>query len=291
MTNITLLGRYRVSLRPAYLSLLEKTTDSVSIRGTPYERFTWRGVPGKYCDVIIARSIYEHRYEGESVLDISEQKPTALPEKWKECALELGRKAAKYDRIKRLRYAIRRWPKDRIRNLPRADLRICLNPPEETSVHGSITIIVRPESGPAHVDEFACLRSELEGSELARIPGWHWRKFFTHLTDQDGMREWCDGWGAVNAELSKDWTLSEANQQASRDLYRLSRQLGWRKMTVRERLAHGLTEDSPQWQRADEMAARAGYRSSSQGIDICDDPALVPSDMEILGWEIEDAYL
>ena len=68
-----------------------------------------------------------------------------------------------------------------------------------------------------------------------------------------------DGWTWPVAEdgphAGQPVTLAEANRAADRALYRMARDLGWRKLTLRERGKLGWT-DGPQWRRQDDVLAR-----------------------------------
>lgn len=83
-----------------------------------------------------------------------------------------------------------------------------------------------------------CLRSSLTPGHEGRIIHWHAR-FYPHLPQPE-----------IDA-LAAAWTppegcdLNAANRAASRELYRLSRDLGWRKLTLRERKKLGY--EGGQW--------------------------------------------
>jgi hypothetical protein len=256
--SVSTLARYRVNLPARYLGLLERTHDPVRIRKTLYGRYTFRGVPGREVDVIIAEAALAHRDDDAVVLEVSDQRPHQLPPALQDVVLEVGEKAGKYDGALRRRYAIRQWPRDRLDEIPWADLRI-LHEDAEDGQPGALVVIVRPrDGGPTITDQFRVLRGNLEGYDLSRIIGWHWRRYFTHLTDQDRVRAFANAWEAeVTASgEAASWTLAEANRAASRALYRLSREIGWRKLTAEERAALGFPPDAGQWQREAEVAAR-----------------------------------
>lgn len=270
-----LIARYRVDLPAHYLSLLERTEDPVRIRGTRYARYTFRGVPGRIADVIVAEAIERHAYEAREatlaerhartpdlsvVLDVSDQRPQALPPALADVVLELGDRAGKFDGAVRRRYALRYFSDAAAREaIPRAKLRIIREEDQDArDGRGSLLVIVRPEDGSApHVDDLRMLRSDLEDYALARVAGWHWRRFYPFLTDQEQMRAWCDAWAAevqASGEANR-WTLAEANRAASRALYRLARDLGWTKLTADQRAELGYPDGAGQWQRSDEVGA------------------------------------
>ncbi|MGH8569584.1 MAG: hypothetical protein ACREXU_16655, partial [Gammaproteobacteria bacterium] len=139
-TAITIIARYLVHLPRRYLALLESTQDSVRIRGTRYRRFTFRGVPARRCDVIVAESLMAHRREPEEVvLEITDGAGDALGQEYAECVLEIGDKVGRYDGAVRRRYAIRVFTDhSRLIVLPRADLKIMADETE-------LLVMVRPE--------------------------------------------------------------------------------------------------------------------------------------------------
>lgn len=197
MTNNTkaheTIGRYRVVIPDQYLALLESTEDPVRIRGTKYTRYTWRGVPGRLCDVIVADSLVRHKPHTETaggvVLDVTSHRPHNLPPALAETVwaaapegtvIEIGAKTGKFDGASRRRYALR-WFSDRtqLEAIPHADIRIV--PSDE-----ELLIVVRPRDGaPPIVDTFARLRGTLDGYDMERIVHWHGRRYFTHLDYQN----------------------------------------------------------------------------------------------------------
>jgi hypothetical protein len=52
---------------------------------------------------------------------------------------------------------------------------------------------------------------------------------------------------------NETWTKAEAYRCAGRILYRESRNLGWRKLTLREKKKHGIPADAGQWHRAENI--------------------------------------
>lgn len=280
---VVLVGRWRFDNVLTLLQIAEYTGDNASIRRTIYRRATLRGVPGKHVDMLIA-----DRY--------SHSKPE-LSTAWVP-VLELVNKKGRYDHAVRRRYAIRPFMRQEALALPMARLRIDESDPEW------IEIMIVPVDTPAIVDRFPRLRSALDDYDLQRIAGWHWRRWFTHLTDEDGTRHACDCWAAeMRASGDADqWTLAEANRSASRMLYRLSRELGWRKLTAREREKLGMSADSPQWHKTDDLSAiyadRGNYNATGCGEATLtaagqghwpslDDPA---TEIESLELEFDRAY-
>jgi hypothetical protein len=103
------------------------------------------------------------------------------------------------------------------------------------------------------VKNYKRLRTTLDEYNPQRLLIWHWTRYYRHLpyeTAEQVAQTWIlSDW----ANYAHEWTLAEANRSASRALYRASREAGFRKMTLRERLKCGLTAASSQWQRADSV--------------------------------------
>jgi len=98
---------------------------------------------------------------------------------------------------------------------------------------------------------YQVLRSTLGDYDLRSVVIWHWRRYYSFIPAPDALQM------ADSFELryphARGLTLAEANRLASRDLYRLARDVGWRKLTVRERRKHGVDQ---MWVRADALAVR-----------------------------------
>lgn len=262
--SVSLLGRYRVQVGDHHLRQFVQTEQVVRLRprrgpAVEYIRHTLRGVPGRHADAIIARSLMP----GEAVLDVADYTSPVCGPGFQDCVLELGQKAGRYDGAKRRRYALRRFPRHDLEALPRAELRIIAQPAEGDEP-GRMTLIVRPwadDQAPI-VDEWPMLRTDLCDYELWRVWAWQYARYYsfigltTRATDEAPSEVYthAQSWAALNAEAAaSDWTLAEANQSASRDLYRLARELGWRKLTRREKDRLGIDQDAPQWWRQDRL--------------------------------------
>lgn len=294
--SVQLIGKWRIDDVRPLLALAEYTGDDAQIRRTLYRRATLRGVPGKHADMIVADSCTPTGPK-VPVLEVTDRGDQQLPPGWLP-VLELADKAGRYNRAVRRRYAIRPFMRKEALALPLARLRIDGSDPEW------LEIMIAPIEAPAIVDRFPRLRSDLEDYDLQRVAGWHWRRWFTHLRDQDGAREACDAWAAEvrSSGLADSWTIAEANRAASRMLYRFSRDLGWRKLTARERERLGLGVDAPQWWHTDALAgiyaAMGHYHATG-----CGDASLIAAsqghwpaldgpltDGEIIELEFDEAY-
>lgn len=253
-----LIARYRVALPAHYLGLLEATGDPVRIRGTKYGRYTFRGVPGRRCDVIVADSVMAHAADAHVVLDVTDHRPQALPPHHADLVMEIGEKRGKYDGAVRRRYALRRFMPQQIDAIPWADLRI-VDTLAEGETAGEIMIVVRPRDGSAPVvDTFERLVDSLDDYDLERIALWHGRRYYAHLAYEGEVKPaakaWADEFRATGAAGRS--TLAEANRSASRYLYRLCRELGWRKLTEAEKARLYLPDDAPQWHRIESLLPR-----------------------------------
>lgn len=268
----TLLARHRVNIPHHYLRMLEATGDPVRIRGTLYSRYTWRGVPGRYCDVIVADAIMGHRVSPDHVvLDVTHHRPQELPPN---LVLEVGTKYGKYDGAGRRRYALRQFPADQIEAIPWADLRIVEqpDPTDKSGKAGELMIVIRPrEVGEVpHVDTWPQYQHVIDPENIEALFCDQGYNFYRHL-DPEVVREEARRWAMeVNATGAvANWTRAEAFRAASRRLYAVSRELGWRKLTAAEKERLFFRPDEPQWQRIETILPRYA--------------ALAGNDPEVLG--------
>jgi hypothetical protein len=239
--EVKLIGRFRVPTLAPMIELAVTTEQVVRIRETPYRRATLRGVPGKHADLIIIERLLTGRRRAEHEVPVLEVTDRADPlgPAWQP-VLEVGFKAGRYDGAIRRRYALRLFRAPAAAGLSLADLRVVEDGPDW------LEIIIAPRDAPALIDRWPRLRADLDDYDLSRIAGWHWRNYYRHLTDEDQTRLICDQWEQeVRASgIADDWTLSEANQAASRMLYEYSRALGWRKLTRAMKQRLGIDPDA-----------------------------------------------
>ena len=189
-----------------FCSGTETTEDKITIKRRCFQRYTLRGIPAKKIDVLIQEHITEHA-------------PAEI-----EC--QLTKKTGRFDGSIRDRIVFRAI--DYTRKLPRAVCAIHFDPKNPL-----VDVFIGH-----HALAYERLRSDLEPDGLGKIWMWHFQRWYRHLheTFSDGdARKAGDSWAATNIENIAKWTLAEANRSASRDLYRISRELGWRKLTLRER--------------------------------------------------------
>lgn len=102
--------------------------------------------------------------------------------------------------------------------------------------------------------EYRTLPWEWDPKDSGKVLLWQANRYFRFLPEAD-VRALAATYTLGNSPRSK----SGANQLAARALYRLARELGWRKMTLRERVkAWGPVDgpDRPCWVRADDVPQR-----------------------------------
>ena len=249
------MARYRVTLPARMQDILIRTEDRVRIRGTRYQRFVFRGVPGRHADCIVAEAIFHHLHDNRLMLDVVDQQPQRTDfydDEMPDIVIEAGEKIGRYDGAARRRYALRPMTDpQQLAATPWADIRII-------DADDELTVIIRPRDDAAPiVDFFPRLRASLDDYNLASIVRWHAKRWFTHLAPEE-IEEIAASWEMeVKATgMAGAWTLNEANRAASRRLYKESRERGWRKLTIRERVRLGFAVDSPQW-RTEQDCARA----------------------------------
>lgn len=209
------------------LALLEKTEDiAILSKRCACRKYTIRGVPAKKIDVLVSLD----------ALSPMDARDTLI--------IEISHKQGRYDGNWRKRITLRRLPGHQAKHLP------LVSPVISTIESDQLTIAIGQWA-----DTFQTLRSSLDGYHLPRILMWHWRRYYPHLHDTDAVCELANSWAEeISQEIKeKHWTLAEANRSASRALYRFSREMGWRKLTLREREKLGF---SVQWVTEEQVTKR-----------------------------------
>jgi hypothetical protein len=300
------IGRWRVPSLDALLAQAVPTKQIVRIRGTAYTRATLRGVPAKHADMIILDRLLASRQRPERtapVLEVTDRGDYLGPA-WQP-VVEVASKAGRYDGAVRRRYALRLFDAASAAALPLADLRVVEDGPDW------IEVMILPRDAPAIIDRWPRLRADLSDYELWRIWAWHYARYYSFLgldtaDEPSELKQHALAW-AAEAEQSGaagDWTLSEANQAASRNLYRLARDLGWVKLTLRERDALGMPVTAGQWHPEAEIAPRRAALAGYGDLTGCGEatltaaatghwPALFEPDLtdaEVLELEYDEAY-
>jgi len=200
-----------------------------------------RGVPSKRSDVLI-----DQRLEANDAIDD------------RDCIeFSVVRKIGRYDGATRDRLAMRIAHRHACSEHERCYLSIADLPNawriDVTTAHG----VVR------WTREYARLNSDLAEYDPERLIMWHWTRYYQHL-EHAVAEQTAKVWALTDwAQQASKWTLAEANRSASRALYRASREAGFRKMTLRERLRLGLAEDSGQWHRVDNIPTTDGTQSGA----------------------------
>lgn len=187
---------------------------------------TIRGVPAKRVDFVVD----ENLQDGPAVL-------------------EVGAKTGMFDGATRCRFALR---------APLPGLVGAVHPPEgrlslafsPTRVEVRVALDGEGEAAEHRTYTFERARYTLDVSKsLRHMVMWHWQRYYRHLSLAQAARVACDF--AVAAGTS----LTEANRAASRALYEASREVGWRKLTLREQRKFGVTG---QWHLVVQLGSPTG---------------------------------
>ncbi len=247
----------------------EATEDVCHIPGERLHRYTLRGVPARLVDVAMP----------------------AVHDGGKPLVLEIARKFGRFDAAERARLTVRHWSPRNLDGSPQlrdhagpilagrlmidrregATLAAGLDSHQAVddgiavdashAADSTLTVAVLWQGG-YWSETWGVLRSSLADYDLAAIVMWHRERYYGFLP-YDEARLLADSFEARNPGL-RSLTLAEANRLASRDLYRLARDLGWRKLTLRERTRYGFGADCGQWLRVEQVERRRadlGYPS------------------------------
>lgn len=236
---------------------LEATENLVWLSRTQWgSRHTFRGVPARRVDVVIIDGYGVDQSSSESIAE-GRESPV--------CIVEIGRKSGRFDGAERDRITIRPMVRGYERQMRIQAGRLYLAAQETP---GCVAPTVRVRLDTCDADDGTPLRWERSWERLrwapdgARSPRdvvmWHAQRYFPRELLDDAAAL-ADGWTWPVAEdgphAGQPVTLAEANRAADRALYRMARDLGWRKLTLRERGKLGWT-DGPQWRRQDDVLAR-----------------------------------
>ena len=201
--------------------------------------------------------------------------------------LRIEHKAGRYDGAVRCRLIIRWYTANGIKAFspPATDVAVEISGAElHLKINGSVMATwryTRPMVRGAGADE------------MAPIILWHWERWYRFLPEEDVR--------ALAAAVATSWgseppTLAQCNRAASRALYRLARDLGWRKLTQREREKLALdsmwvraeTYAEAQSRRADRWATGAGEYSLYESAPRVDERAQARITIGHLLAELED---
>lgn len=231
MSKSIVLHRYAVSQALEALGWIERTRQKVNI-GTnePLTRCSFFAVAARHVDVLWDERI---GFGGDQV------------------ALEIVGKRGKYDGAQRRRYAFRCLPEPTMRLLQPANL--CLYRDS-----GRLWVRITPEDDPQIIESFPLLRHDAHAGNLSKIAGWKLAHYYTHLANNEPQTTAAiQAWAQTEAAemVAAGNSAAALNRAADRMLYRLSRDLGWRKLTLRERQRMGMAPESPQWHRIADIDA------------------------------------
>lgn len=221
-------------------------------RGCSLLLHTFRGVPGKDVDVLLPRA-------AEMAERLHEDAPADL-------VCEIGLKVGCFDGAKRWRLTFRtdytlRSAEGREPTIghpsPKPG-RIVLK--EEEDALTVICLWTGPEG--MWAQKFHRLRYTVADGDRRCILLWQWQHYYRFLPEDD-VRALAEYWSVLPVVVACE-DIAALNRLASAALYDLARQLGWRKLTLREKRKLHIDEDSPQWQRTDKIERRLvdmGYRT------------------------------
>lgn len=237
------------------LMVSPETVETVRLACSPSGRRVWltqtcrltvhtlRGVPGKFVDVLLP--------------DCMPSGPTCL---------EIGLKASCFNGAKRWRLAFRPW--------------------EHTCTEGKVPCLKFPGPGRLDIDEeqsatvllarwshggiwaqsFPRMRWEVKAGALRAILIAQAKAWFGFLlrSASDDVYALADYWSSLD-HTQKEKDIVVLNRTASHALYDLATQLGWRKLTLREKRKLGLSDDSPQWHKADGLVMHSTGIGTASG--------------------------
>jgi hypothetical protein len=184
--------------------------------------------------------------------------------------LEIGRKVGRYDGAERWRLNARYWCSYRdgipVQFDAKAGTTVAIPASRLYMVKGTDLLMVSAMwAGGSWTHEFPTLRSDLSEYRLGAVVVWHWQRYYRFLPPTE-VGAIADEFTARRSQMVSDGlTLAEVNRMASRELYRLARNLGWRKMTQSEQQRYRL---DGQWHRVETVERRRvdmGYPPSGCG--------------------------
>lgn len=242
---------------------LEATEDLVWLSRTQRGyRYTFCGVPARRVDVVI---IDGYGVDQSSADAIREDRPS----QW--CIVEVARKSGRFDGAERDRVTVRPFVRGyevqagiqagaltvNAEGTPFVDVQVDTCDAEGTPLRWSRS--------------YQRLRWAPDPDRAARdVVMWHATRYFpAALRDEAEALASSWTWPVYEGgpRAGQPVTLAEANRAADRALYRMARDAGWRKLTLRERGKLGWAE-GPQWRRQEDVLARLaelGHTASGTG--------------------------
>ena len=247
---------------------LEATEDLVWLsRSQRGYRHTLCGVPARRVDVVIIDGYGVDQSSADAIRE-------GRPSQW--CIVEIGRKSGRFDGAKRDRITVRPYVRGYALQMGLMPGRLFLTAQETP---GCVSREVRVHMETAEQDgtplrwsrSYQRLRWAPDPSRAARdVVMWHATRYFpAALRDEAEALASSWTWPVYEGgpRAGQPVTLAEANRSADRALYRMARDAGWRKLTLRERGRLGWTK-GPQWRRQDDVLARLvelGHTASGAG--------------------------
>lgn len=193
---------------------LERTQDRVWLSKTEScLRYTIRGIPAKRTEFSVTETIDPDRT----------------------LVLEIAEKTGHYNGSVRIVYTLRNWSPQQMSYSDSSNRLVFVGKNGRLMLsltEGEATIICAWNDG-GWTETYQRLRSDLTGYDFAAVVIWHWRRYYHHLNYNDA-RLLADGFLSLHPECVS-LTLAEVNRLASRELYTLSTELGWKKLTDRDR--------------------------------------------------------
>lgn len=220
----------------AFLAQLQATDDVVWLsKTTKCLRHQIKGLPMRDVDVLIQTGL----------------SPSDVGAEIEPLCVEIVAKLGKFNGRQRFRVTVRRWHKGTSASFQPGNLTADVI---DAGDHGSVWISVTGYDGESlWAEKFSRLRMELEGYDTGAIVIWHLNRYFRHLLDD----HYADATQIAEAWTPESADLAGANREASRLLYGLSKELGWVRLTLRERrrIWGDDAADRPIWHRREELDA------------------------------------
>lgn len=235
MKSIKINRRVVCRLGISFVENLEKHENTTWIGNRRYQQAALRGIPRKILSLVIPEDFDFSFSEGKTFL------------------VEIGEKVGKHSGNRRSHLAVRDPELVPVGSMPNIDyLENCTLICWASGDQGVVAIKNDHDQTEQVIFRGKLLRTKAISSAdgAQQIIRWHWTKFFCHLK-WDEISDLIENFDLIDEEE----TLTVANRRAGRALYERSRELGWRKMTLRERQKYGL--DGAQWQKISTIEALA----------------------------------
>lgn len=229
MKNYKIQKRIVCRVGKSFVENVEMYCGSTWIGRTKYTHAALRGIPRRLVSILIPET---ELVVGEKYL------------------IEIGIKIGKYSGNTRKQITIRdlnRTPVDSIPGIIYNDSTLICWAVGDTGV---VAIQSQFDQTELKIFKGKLLRTECITTQegVRKIIAWHWTRYYTHLK-HDEVQDVLLSFVPI-----QDETLTACNRRASRVLYQRSKELGWKKMTKREREKYQL--DGSQWQKISTVESR-----------------------------------